>query len=66
MTIPTIEIKFGTCSQTNEQILSVWVKTLNDAIKCAGGDSKALLELNRMAKEAVWLTDHLMYQSQAA
>ena len=66
MITPTIEIKFENCKQTNTQILSVWVKTLNQAISCAQGDAEALQELNRMAKEAVWLTDHLMYQVKVA
>ncbi len=59
----TIEIKFGNCAQTHEQILSVYIHSFNEAIKMARGNEKALLELNRMAKEAVWLTDGLMYEA---
>lgn len=59
---PTIEIKFGTCNETNEQVLSVYIKTLTDAINAARGDKAALESLNRLAKEAVWVTDGLIYE----
>lgn len=59
---PIIEIKFDKCSQTNEQILSVYIKSFEDAINAARGNKEALENLNRLAKEAVWLTDGLIYE----
>lgn len=66
-----IEIKFGTCQQTNEQIRSVYIKSLSDAIKASRGDLKALEELQRLVKVADWELNHLineayLNQSQAA
>lgn len=63
--VPTIEIKFGTCSQTNEQILSVYIKTLTDAVNAARGDMKALEKLHHLGKELVWITSGLIYELKA-
>lgn len=60
---PAITIKFGTCSQTHQEILSVYIKSFQHAINAARGDVKALTDLNRLAKEAVWLTDGLLYDA---
>jgi hypothetical protein len=64
MNVPTIEIKFGTCQQTNEQIKSVYVNCFREAIAAARGNKEALEELNRLSKEAVWMTDSLIYEAQ--
>jgi len=57
---PSIEIKFGNCSQTNEQIMSVYIKTIKDALAAARNDKKALSEWNKLFKEGVWMTDDLL------
>lgn len=58
---PLIQIKFGTCSQTNEQIFDVYVKSLTDALNAARGDVKALEKLNQLGRELVWVTGELLY-----
>lgn len=57
-----IQIKFSTCSQTNEQIFDVYVKTLTDAVNAARGDKEALERLHRLGKELAWVTDGLIYE----
>lgn len=59
---PRIEIKFGTCNETNEQIFSVYVKTITDAVNAARGDVAALEKLHRLGKELAWITDGLIYE----
>jgi hypothetical protein len=59
LSFPLIEIKFGTCSQTNEQILSIYIKGISDAINAARGDYKALTELSRLFAEARYLAKDL-------
>lgn len=56
----SIQIKFSTCSQTNEQIFDVYVKTLTDAVNAARGDKEALKKLNNLGKELKWLTGSLI------
>lgn len=58
-----IEIKFGNCQQTNEQIKSVYLKSLRDAIHAAEGDLKALEGLRMVVKMADWELSHLIDQA---
>jgi len=60
--VPTIEIKFGNCNETNEQIFSVYLRTIKDALAIARNDRKALEEWNKLFKEGVWMTDDLLEQ----
>lgn len=59
---PKIEIKFSTCSQTNEQIFDVYVKTITDAVNAARGDLAALERLHNLGKELTWITSGLIYE----
>ena len=59
---PTIEVKFGTIEELNEQVLSVYIKTITDVINASRGDINALTNIRNFAKEVVWLTDSLIYE----
>lgn len=56
---PTIEIKFGNCSQTNAEILSIYVRTVKDAVLTARGDYEALDNLYRLFTEARYVVKEL-------
>lgn len=58
-----IEIKFGTCAQTHEQILSIYVRTIKDALAIARGNYEALANLEQLFKEARWCAKDLKNQA---
>ena len=40
--------------------MSVYIKTIKDALAAARNDKKALSEWNKLFKEGVWMTDDLL------
>ncbi len=57
---PQIEVKCGTYAGTNDEIFSIYIKSISEAVSAARNDKSALEKWNQLGKELTWFTKDLL------